>query len=282
MYGIIDTFGITLERIRQHSLLVFWVEVGMTIAITLALSLPLYVDAVYSGILDSRLDTPPYAYRLRYLGAWEGNVGLDDRTAINAAINDQFVEEIGLPIAQFTRFTSGGTWSVQATESNLRLGTFGVSAAVGLNDLMEITAGEWIPEQAGDDGRVPLLIPEAMLFENGIQVGDELIIQPPGSEAIDAYVAAMWRPLNENDPRWLFPPRFFAEEMLIPEATLLDLIAALDNETPIDELAWYLIFDGSGVRTADIDSLLTRSDTGQRAIERALPGIRLSDAQVHR
>ena len=68
MYRLFDTLLFTLERILNHRLLVIWVLVGLAIATTLALSLSLYVDSVYSELLESRLDTPPYAFRYRYLG----------------------------------------------------------------------------------------------------------------------------------------------------------------------------------------------------------------------
>ena len=55
MFRILDIIGFSLERIRQHFMLVFWVLLGITIAVTLSLSLPLYVDSVYSGILESQL-----------------------------------------------------------------------------------------------------------------------------------------------------------------------------------------------------------------------------------
>ena len=275
MFRIFDIIGFSLERIRQHLLLVFWVLVGITIAVTLSLSLPLYVDSVYSGILESRLDNPPYAYRYRYLGAWNGNVGLDDSTAATAAIEAQFVDTIGLPVQQSVRFISGGTWSARMTETNVPLGTYGLSTLSGSDERFTITEGQY-PAEADEEGRIPLLLPETMLFGNGIQVGDNLTIQRQGGQPVEAYVAALWRPINEIDPLWIFPPRFFEQEMLIPEETLIELISEIDD--PIDELAWFLVFDGSEVRTSEIDALLSASTSGQRAVDRALPGIRLTDS----
>lgn len=275
MFRILDIIGFSLERIRQHFMLVFWVLLGITIAVTLSLSLPLYVDSVYSGILESRLDNPPYAYRYRYLGAWNGNVGLDDATAATAAIEAQFADTIGLPVQQSVRFMSGGTWSARMTDSNVPLGTYGLSTLSGSDERFTIVEGEY-PAEADEEGRIPLLLPETMLFGNGIQVGDILTIQRQGGQAVEAYVAALWRPLNETDPLWIFPPRFFEQEMLIPEETLIDLISEIDD--PIDELAWFLVFDGSEVRTSEIDALLSASTSGQRAVDRALPGIRLTDS----
>jgi len=44
-------FSFTLERLNQHRLLALWVLIGLSVATTLALSLALYVDAVYSDLL---------------------------------------------------------------------------------------------------------------------------------------------------------------------------------------------------------------------------------------
>src|SRR5690606_41466097 len=74
MFRLLDTFALTWERLNQHRLLVIWVLVGLSVVTTLTLSLSLYVDAVYSDLLGSRLGDPPYAFRWRYLGAWNGNI----------------------------------------------------------------------------------------------------------------------------------------------------------------------------------------------------------------
>jgi putative ABC transport system permease protein len=274
MFRIVDIIVFTLERIRQHFVLVFWVLVGITIAVTLALSLPLYVDAVYSGILESRLDTPPYAYRYRYLGAWNDNIGLADATTANAAIEAQFVNRLNLAVSQSVRYMRGGTWSARLAETNMPLGTFGLGSLNGQEALIDISAGEWTA--SSDDERIPLLLPETMLFNNGVQVGDSVIIQRQGGQAVEAYIAAMWRPLNENDPLWIFPPRFFDQVMLTTDDTLISLLDGIED--PIDEMGWYLVFDGSELRTSEIDSLLSASENGRREIDRTLPGIRLSDS----
>ncbi|MEO1290376.1 MAG: hypothetical protein AAFV93_21700, partial [Chloroflexota bacterium] len=114
---------------------------------------------------------------------------------------------------------------------------------------------------------------ENLLFENGAMVGDAITIQRQGAPPVEAYIAAMWQTINEDDPRWLFPPRSFEQKLIVDEATLFDLISEIDN--PIDELAWLLIFDGSEVRTSEIDGLLAASTNGQRTIDRALPGTTL-------
>ncbi len=273
MFRIIDIVAFSLERIRQHLLLVFWVLLGITIAVTLSLSLPLYVDSVYSGILESRLEDPPYAYRFRYIGAYNVNIEEADATTAFAAVESQFVDTMGLPVEELTRYVSGGSvWNTRLSETNLPLGTFGLSSISGADSRFIISAGEY-PAEPDEEGRIPVLISENLLFNNGVQLGDNITIQRQGGQPVDAYIAAMWRPSNPDDPRWLFPPRSFEQKILVDEATLFSLIEDIEN--PIDELAWLLVFDGSEVRTSEIDALLSASTSGQRNIDRALPGTTL-------
>ena len=65
MFRTLDTFAYTLERLRQHTLLVVWVLLGLTLAAALSGGLALYVDAVYTDLLDTRLSEPPYLWRWR-------------------------------------------------------------------------------------------------------------------------------------------------------------------------------------------------------------------------
>ena len=59
MFRIFDSISFAIERLWQHRVLVIWALVGLIAATTLALSLPLYVDAVNSNLLASRLTQPP-------------------------------------------------------------------------------------------------------------------------------------------------------------------------------------------------------------------------------
>lgn len=290
MFRIVDTLLFTLERIRQHLILVFWVLLGISVATTLALSLPLYVDAVYSGILASRLGDPPYAFRFRYLGVWNGNISQDDVMAASGVIQDQFTADVGLPQYHNISYVRGGTWSARMMPENgppMNLGTFGLGSLEGAQSQINIVEGDWLPPpETRDvpvttsdtsaalepDAPVPVLIPETMLYTLGLQVGDVIMAQRSGGQPVEMQVAAIWRPLNSNDPAWIFTPKFFDQVMLIERDTLWSLLDGI--ETPIDEAAWYLNFDGRALLTSEIDALLADIQAGQRTVSDVLPGIR--------
>ena len=311
MFRFFDTLSFTLERLNQHRVLVLWVLVGLSVATTLALSLSLYVDSVYSELLESRLDDPPYAFRYRYLGAWNGNIGEVDVTHASAAIQTHLVDALGMPVERDARFVRGGTWSVrleQEAATALSLGTFSLGTLEGADDQIMIVSGSWPPDAtatdtadtdaaangsaandsvvntaatggsatsaaaAPADTALPVLAPETVLYDMGLQVGDVLTAQRTGGGQVTLQIVALWSPVNADDPAWIFTPKFFDNVFLLQPDDLASTLSGLEN--PIDEVAWYMVFDGSDIRTADVSGLLDRIVSGQRTVDAVLPGIR--------
>ncbi|MFN8376353.1 MAG: hypothetical protein U0694_26215 [Anaerolineae bacterium] len=270
MFRLIDHFLFTLERIWQNRTLVLWVLLGLMVATTLALSLPLYVDSVYSDLLASRLGNPPFAFRFRYLGAWNGNIGRTDVENTDAAMQQSFTATVGLPVAQGVTYVRGGTWNTRSASANL--GAFGIATISGIEGQIAIVAGEWSDDMPIEDGVIPALLPESALYTMGLQVGDELTVQRAGGGSATLRVAALWRALNEDDPAWVFPPKFFDEIFLVHSEDLWTMVDGIED--PIDETAWYFVFNGSEARASDVESLLGRIADGQRIIDAVLPGIR--------
>lgn len=268
MFRWFDLLAFTVERMRQHRLLILWVTVGLTMAVTLTLSLSLYVDAVYSELLESRLENPPYAVRYRYLGAWNGNITQQDVEAIHANVDNVFIPTMGLPIKKTVHYVRGGTWSPRVNDS-FPMGNVGIGSVMGIEEQVEFVAGGWF-DAIGSDETIPVIASEALLYSRGIQVGDLLTVP---NQARDLEIVGLWRPKDSSDPEWIFPPRFFDEVLLVPESDLWSLVES--NPRPVDEAAWFMIFDGQDVRPSDIGALLGRLGEGQRHIVRALDGIRL-------
>ncbi len=280
MFRLIDSLLIALERLWQHRVLVLWVLVGLSAATTLALSVVLYVDAVNTRLLDSRLSNPPYAFRFRYLGSWEGNIGQTDVESASAAVQQGFVRAIGLNTAHNIRYVSSGIWTVQRAAQNggtpLR-GAFGLGILQGADAQMELAGGTWDPNAPYVEGEpIPVLMPEGLLYSAGLQIGDVVTAQRSGVGTVELEIVAMWRPVNRNDPAWIFIPSFFNEVLLLPPNAFWAMLEG--QERPVEEVAWYLNFDGAAVRTSDVEALLGSSIAGQRAVLQVLPGIRLTDS----
>jgi putative ABC transport system permease protein len=296
MFRILDILLFTLERLRLHQVLVFWVLVGLSAATTLALSLVLYVDAVNTNLLSSQLDDPPYAFRFRYVGSWEGNITEADYNSADASIERDFINPIGLPIGSSMSLALSTPWRVQLDmeDRNFAVGPYNLGTVQGIEDKIRITAGAWPPGEDVEDDQpatlpvadtpqppieertIPVLLSETMLFDMGLQVGDMLSATQAGLPELTLEVAAFWQPINPDDPRWIFVPSFFEDVMMISEASLWDALEGSERPS-IEEAGWYIVFDGSEVRTADIGAMLGDIANGERDVARVLPGVRMSD-----
>jgi len=276
---LIDAILFSIERLWNHRILVFLALIGLVAGTTLALSLPLYVDAVNSNLLTARLPNPPYAFRFRYLGSWRGNINPNDALTAKAAVRDGFTNLIGLPPTLSVDFMRGSPYSIRLVNGNntSNLGAFSLGTLSGTEKQMQIVKGTWPPaasDNAKADDPYPVLLSDKMLYKMGVDIGDILQTTPTGaSKAIRLKVAAMWEPINASDPTWVFPPKFFDEIILMRSDDLVKIMTGL--KTPIEEAAWFVNFDGRTVKTADVDGLLTRISDGERLVSTTLPGVRL-------
>ncbi|MBZ0310035.1 MAG: hypothetical protein K8I82_28500, partial [Anaerolineae bacterium] len=266
MFRFFDAISLALERLWQHRILVFCALVGLAVATTLAISLTLYVDAVNSSVLISRLDTPPYAFRFRYVGSWEGNITQEDVQSTSSAIQTQF--NLNLPVEKQVQFTRGGSWSLRY--DTLSLGAFSFGTLTGAENQIRIVAGTW-PAEESSDGRLPVLLAETLLYTMGIQVGDELTIQRPDGTTLTLVVAALWDAVD--DTAWIFPPKYFENVLLVEADVIWQVLEGIEH--PVEEAAWYLVFDGSSLKTSDVAGLVSQIVDGQRGITRVLPGLQM-------
>src|SRR5262249_26878309 len=171
----------------------------------------------------------------------QGNIKLDDVQTTSAAMQNDYAQTIGLPTQQIVTFVRGGAWTTRlGTKSTL--GPLSIGALSGAESQMAIKAGKWppaAPTQPGDP--LPVLIPEKMMDMMGIQVGDSLTSASPAGKPLQLKVAAIWQPINANDPNWIFPPKAFDEVLLVQPA---DLPTALNGiAKPVEESDWFMIFN---------------------------------------
>jgi len=274
MQRLFDPILFAIERLWQHRVLVFWALVGLSAATTLALSLTLYVDAVNTDLLTDNLSDPPYAFRFRYLGSWEGTISLSDVESASAVIQSEFESTIGLPVVREARFISGGSWNITRQGSvPASFGTYTLGAINGAEDQIRIVKGDWPPENANSEA-IPVLMAEKVLYQTGLQVGDTLTATRPGAaQPITLQIAALWSPVNSDDPEWILTPKFFDQVFLMDSDKLSEVLSGI--ERPVEEADWYITFDGAQLRTSDVDGLLEAIVDGHRTVSAALPGIRL-------
>lgn len=287
-YYIRAIFLITIKRLLAQPGLTLVTSIGLTIAVALITTVPLYADAVNFRMLEERLSVqserrgrPPFAYLYNYIGAWHGSIEWEAIEPIDDYLQNQGARQLGLPQELIVRHVETDRYRIYPAGDNnyssdeAALGLFHLAATQQFETAVDIIDGRMPHYTPGQP--IEVLVAEPVANQAGLQPGDQFIAynfrQPsdPNRE-IPLQVAGIWRPIDENAPFWFFNPPVFNDLLLTSEETFSHYLAPmLDDE--VNLATWYLVLDGSTVGTGDVDELVARASRVERQVNSLLPNI---------
>jgi putative ABC transport system permease protein len=279
-------FRFAVRRLAAQPGLTLANLLGLTCAIMLVVSIPIYVDATFHRMLRQELDTganmqglPPFAFMFHYVGSWAGARAWPEVAAADAYLSGPATDELGLApeltirslkTDRFHLFpdTADPTRSLRG-----RLGTVSLGAITGLRDHVSLVAGAFpAPAATFQGGPLEALVSEALANRVGLDVGETYIVFDNEGPTIQipVRVAGIWVATDPGEPFWFTRPETWQDVFLVPEATFL---GALHEriEQPISEAVWYLIVDGSGVRTGNATAVEAAIGRMQMQVANLLP-----------
>ena len=280
---------IAAKRLWAHKGMTLVTIFGLTVAIALFMTIPMYADGVNFRILEGRLATqtelrrrPPWAYLFTYIGAWHeplqwGRVAEADQYMISEASRS-----LGLdPLAIIRHLETPLFRIFIATETNYdadneELGFMSFAATTDIEDNIRILEGR-APAPAGPNDPLEVLVSAAWANELGWQAGESYLAYDHRNEAgttIPFTIAGIWEPLTEDGDFWAYPPSSYKELLVLPDSSFLNHVAPLLPDE-VNLLAWYFVMDGSRVQPGDASRLVNNL----RRVERELANI-LPDAQT--
>ena len=191
LYRIRAIFTITFKRLWAQKGLTTAVILGITAAVALIMSVPLYSDAIYLYILQERIEQeankrsrPPFAYLYDYVGSWHGPIEWEDTRPVHQYFSGSGGRTLGLPIEEFVSFFETERYKLYPSgtasyddDSALEIFVFGTAA--NLTDYIELVEGEFPTAVSGEgltaDGAVGVMVTENAASKFGLQVGDTFI-----------------------------------------------------------------------------------------------------------
>ena len=303
-----STLLLTAKRLWNQRLLILCLLVGLIAAVGSLSSIPLYADAAHHALLQGALRDletvsgvqtgtyqPPFAFLWRYVGAWQGDIDWDRYAPVDEYLSQQAANIIGLPLDSLVRHVKTG---------NLRLFSSADSEAYakreplvwtslgfisGLEEQIELVEGSFPSLGSGED--VPVLVSRALAGQLGLQVGERYVLYgkddsaragsatlTTGPARIEVRIAGVWQPLDPTEVPsassgqafWFHQPASFDEMLLTSEAAFRQQVVPV-LDAPVSQAVWYQIFDGEGVRTADVPGLLARVAKVQSRTAALLP-----------
>jgi putative ABC transport system permease protein len=281
LLGLLRIVG---RRLWSHLWLMLAIAAGFVVAIALVVAIPVYAEAVgYRVLRDelTKIDTggtrPPFAFMYRYLGSQHGVIGWDKYAKLDAYMHDDVSRQLGLPVLRSVRYVASDKLPLlPASGAGSPLLWVNLAFASELDQHIDVVDGAF--PKPSPTGPVEVLISEALASKLGLQVGEEYLVlgpkQDPANMSVPIKVAGVWRAHDADDTYWFYTPNSLDEVMFISEQSYTSRVVTR-NPNSIYVALWYLVTDGSGIRSATVNAVAgriarTNTETGAR-----LPGAQL-------
>jgi putative ABC transport system permease protein len=265
--SLLGLFQIVGRRLWSHLALMLAIAAGFVVAIALVVSIPVFAEAVGYRVLRDELSRtenggtrPPFAFMYRYLGSQYGLIDEAQYAKVDAYMRDTVAQRLGLPVQLRARYVASDKLPLLPSNgAGAPLLYVNMIFFTDIEQHVELADGR-LP-QTRPDGPVEVLITEALASKLGFQVGEEYLVLGPKSDpagkSVPVRIAGVWRAKDPNDPFWFYRPDAFDEALLMPEASYTTRVASRNPES-IYVALWYLVTDGSGIRSADVPAVSTR------------------------
>jgi putative ABC transport system permease protein len=290
--SILSIFSYVLKRLWSHSSLAACLALGLIASVSLAVAVPLYADGVNYNLLNAALSRtaaetrrPAFSFIFHYVGAWHNPIEMAKYEPVDAFMREQAAQIVGLPLGQYGSDQEAGVTRYVSTENlqlypqgnvirrSERLELVKLTYMSGVFEHVRLIDGK-LPSRSGEDS-IEALMPLKLANDLGLHVGETYLLYKPDARGTQPFrmqvtVAGLWVPQDPQDGFWFYPPDSLDKRLLVPEETFFRPVAA-QLALPVDEAAWRLAFDGSGVHSQDVPSLLARIDQVQTRANALLP-----------
>ncbi|MCS6840165.1 MAG: ABC transporter permease [Roseiflexus sp.] len=284
MLALLSVLTAASKRLHANLGLALCAWLAAVTAVALASAIPAYAEAASLRLLqdeirqqEERQGRSPFALLLRYVGAWNTPLEWERVAPADDYLRREGIPGLNLPLNSLARHVRTAPLrvflAVDGDAVFLKNAPLGFMS--GLDDRMRIIDGQ-MPASAADGAVLDVMIARAFADEAGVNVGDTLTIIAPGTRpaTLQARVAAIWEPVNRNDPAWFFPPDALNDLLLVSEASFTGPIArALRNE--VDQALWFVRLSGEGITSAQVAPLLSRVESVRVRVNGIIPGLRL-------
>ncbi|MCL4505647.1 MAG: ABC transporter permease [Chloroflexi bacterium] len=293
-------FIIAARRLWSARWLALASIVGLVAVVALALSVPLYADAVYHRVLltniaDAQIDQqgirrPPFTFMFRYAGKYDGAIDWPNIAASDQYLAKQAPGALGLPRKLLVRYFETQLGQLFPITDAAYLGKHepliwtSLAAISDLKDHIQVVDGRMPEPSAAGDPVVEVMVSMAMAEKLGIQAGEQFIhfLKPIGKgdpTQLRVRVAGIWIPTDPAEPYWFSHPESLDETLLTTESVYSESLAPrFSGEVFL--AVWYMVFDGTSVRADQVPGLLERIRQVNLRASTLLPRLKLDVSPV--
>jgi len=263
---------VAVRRLWRHRGLAASMLLGLTVAVALAVSVPIYADAVSGRILEDRLYAnaenpgPPFALLFRYVGSWHGFREREEFEALDRYIVGQAGQAVGLPQRLAVRYVKTDSVELLPTleaayaEVGEALAYVSLGFMSDLESHINILEGSFPSVPTGRDQPLDVLVTTDLVGRLGLGTGEVYVAnyEGEGSNRFQRKVriAGIWEAADAAEEYWLYPQSALQDVLLMPEASYAHLAQEIRGEVGL--AAWWLVFEPGNLRSREVAGLLAR------------------------
>lgn len=274
------------RRLWSNLSLILAIAAGFTVAVAIVVSIPVYAEAVGYRILRDELSSPlngtrrpPFAFMYRYLGSVSGNTNTQKLEAINTYFANDVAGKLGLDITNRTRYIATDKIPLRLTADGggQPLGWISLAYAQNIVDHIDLLDGR-MPEVTSTDEPLEVLLSAEFAFGLGLQPGEIYYVfaqrEAPEKSMIPVRISGIWQPKDPASEYWFYAPEVLRETLFTTEEAFSQHIEAATPD-PINVSVWYLVADGSVIRSSEVPAFGGRIDRTLSESNKILEGMRL-------
>jgi len=277
LWTILSVLTTALKRLRANFGLALCAMVALVAAVALAVSIPIYSEGASLRLLKSTLEKQErqtnrsaFALLFRYLSSSKGSLEWERVKPVDDFLSGPGLARLELPLQGLARHVRTDPLrmllppSSGASNPFLKNVTLGFMA--GMDQQIRLVDGS-APKPGSaaiKPGSPPIdvMVMRDLADELGVNVGDQFtLVGTPGGRvaSISIRIAALWAPINEQDPAWFYQPSALKDVILVPEATFTGPVAAyLKND--VGQAVWFARLNGARIGANQAAPLLGRID----------------------
>ncbi|WP_167859287.1 ABC transporter permease [Paenibacillus cymbidii] len=271
-----------LRKMRQTAWHTFAVWVGLTIAVAVAASVPMYASGSLARLTADALKQaagglPAGSLSVRYQRA--GNEAVDPAklAAVDEYVRLQLPARIGLPVLAASLVRSLPPARLAPVDPGAagdgKVRQMELVDRPELAGRIELTAGR-LPAASGD--AVEAIVYEEALYRAGMRVGDEFAYTAPsdkGNVRLTVRIVGSFRPKDEADPVW----GGGADELmndLVADTGVFEKELMQQKRLRLFASVWYAAYDLGGMNDARLSRAAGALDRLDADLEKLLPHTR--------
>lgn len=287
--------AIALRRLWSRPGLALLSVVGVTLAVGLVISIPVFAKAVSFVMLCEELNQvstasgrPPFSVRIYVLPSGQYPLSLETAEVWENHVAETLVSEVGLPLVAKSRQMESMSLVLRTRDQETPYGPAhtvllpdaSIAVLPGVGSRLTVVDGEPWNVQASS-GELDVWMHYTLADEMGLHAGERLEVRDQRQDvSIPVRVAGTWKATDPGDAFWFEDPDVAFRRALLVRHEDYRALAEPVLQQQLGFASWYLVLDGTQLTSVNMKARAEGLRAAKRLIEHYLPDPRMDSSPL--